>query len=656
MIAAGLAPATAAAEDLPDPGELAQQISSSTASASATNDNSTSQSAVLTQSGGGAPEGQSQTVVQSAPTEQSATAAASSNQSASNVSHGETAEQHVASSAAATASNSNHVAQAASQDQAGAPSPDAAPGARSPSEGQSQTSSQSAPTRQNANASATATQVAPQNINVIVRVDSPGDDGAVTQTNTSEATAVGSNSSGIAQDATQAQSGRGPSSGQTQETSQIAPTDQDVNATASSTQVAPTNLNIVIRNKSPGDEAAVTQTNTARSTADASNTSDGAQGAAQTQTAATPSTAQSQQSMQSAPVNQDATSTATSTQSVPANWSGSVSIDDSALDPNGSGQLGTLIQIWIPLAGQTRAGGDAETPQANSSSADASSQNSNQTTQNVNQEQSAESAGGSHLGGGSQTQIVQQTAPSTQTATASAISDQSGGPATQTNTSSASAIAANSNQIDQTVQQIQDNWGTAGTQIQIVEQTVPTVHTAVADATADDGWVIAVETNSGQAVQSATQTQHGGGIQTQVLVQETSTRQNPVGLDPCKWRIRCNRSGAAPKRASDLRPQLSRSIAPWLPSSEPQGSAPASKSTRTDSHGSNSPDSRAPRPRDPLGPSAGSGGSPNGGGFAWGFAALLIPFALTVSWWARRYRPSAFRRLMGVVLRQERPG
>jgi hypothetical protein len=34
----------------------------------------------------------------------------------------------------------------------------------------------------------------------------------------------------------------------------------------------------------------------------------------------------------------------------------------------------------------------------------------------------------------------------------------------------------------------------------------------------------------------------------------------------------------------------------------------------------------------------------------------LIPFALTAPWWARRQRPSAIRRLMGVVSRLERPG
>jgi hypothetical protein len=52
-------------------------------------------------------------------------------------------------------------------------------------------------------------------------------------------------------------------------------------------------------------------------------------------------------------------------------------------------------------------------------------------------------------------------------------------------------------------------------------------------------------------------------------------------------------------------------------------------------------------------------GAPAGasvGGLLWIFVALLVPFALTAPWWARRHRSAVFRRLLSVVLRLERPG
>ena len=66
-------------------GSGAEQTSSSSASSSAQNDNSTTQSATATQSGGDGGGGQSQTIVQDAPTQQTATASATSTQSATNV-------------------------------------------------------------------------------------------------------------------------------------------------------------------------------------------------------------------------------------------------------------------------------------------------------------------------------------------------------------------------------------------------------------------------------------------------------------------------------------------------------------------------------------------------------------------------------------------
>jgi hypothetical protein len=67
-------------------------------------------------------------------------------------------------------------------------------------------------------------------------------------------------------------------------------------------------------------------------------------------------------------------------------------------------------------------------------------------------------------------------------------------------------------------------------------------------------------------------------------------------------------------------------------------------------------DPRLPNPHDPNSAGLASGVAPVGGGSIWVFAALLVPFALTAPWWARRHRPSALRRLVGIALRSERPG
>jgi hypothetical protein len=69
---------------------------------------------------------------------------------------------------------------------------------------------------------------------------------------------------------------------------------------------------------------------------------------------------------------------------------------------------------------------------------------------------------------------------------------------------------------------------------------------------------------------------------------------------------------------------------------------------------------RAPQdPREPAPQESSMLGAPGNGApgvSLWAFAALLVPFLLTAPWWARRHRSAAFRRLLSVVLRLERPG
>src|SRR5262249_59909050 len=91
-----------------------------------------------------------------------------------------------------------------------------------------------------------------------------------------------------------------------EEAIQNAPTTQASNADAHSTQVNPLNVNIVVRNKSPGDTAGVTQTNSSQATADAANTNAVTQAADQTQTGGGATGGQSQSIVQSAPTSQAA--------------------------------------------------------------------------------------------------------------------------------------------------------------------------------------------------------------------------------------------------------------------------------------------------------------------------------------------------------------
>ena len=669
LAAAALAPRTASADDWGDPAQ-AVQTSSSTSSATAENDNTTVQRATQTQTGGSQ---QSQSTTQVAPTQQSANATSRSNQSATNVASGGAARQENNSSSAAVSRNSNETNQSSIQRQESAPPPDPAP-----SPAQSQTSSQSAPTSQHADATASSNQVAPTNINISIRIDSPGDNGLVNQTNTSAANAVGNNANSVTQEVDQTQSGGRPSSGQSQSASQDAPTTQVANASSTSNQVAPTNFNITIRNKSPGDDGAVTQTNTSNATAGTANSNASKQDAGQLQSTpgtttsypptppqqASAGTTQSQASTQSAPTRQPGNATATSVQQAPVNGDVSVAVDDGANDPNGSGRHGTLIQIWVPT-------GDAT--QTNSSSADASTVNSNRTTQAGEQRQTTQSGGDTHLGGAAQTQTLVQSAPTTQSATGHATSDQSGavnvaagGSALQTNTSLGKATVDNSNQTTQSALQIQEGGLlSGGSQVQIIEQTAPVDQIAIAQTLAGltdptnvsvDGWSIqtnissstAVAGKATQATQSAQQIQLGtsdGRSQVQVVEQSAASAVRT------HVRKMCGRRCASTVSSSLV---LGQDVTVWSSSTGEDSSRSkepgASKKTKQ----------RTPRdgqlPPQPKLPGAGAGPSPGGGGSLWVFAALLIPFALTAPWWARRHGPSAFRRLAGVVVRPERPG
>jgi hypothetical protein len=124
--------------------------------------------------------------------------------------------------------------------------------------------SQEASTAQAASAAAAATQQQPRNLVISVRINSPGNDGPISQTNVAGSAAGASNDSST---------GQGAASGGQQASQQEAATDQGATATATATQEQPQNIVIVIRINSPGDNGPIEQTNTAVAVSNAGNVS-----------------------------------------------------------------------------------------------------------------------------------------------------------------------------------------------------------------------------------------------------------------------------------------------------------------------------------------------------------------------------------------------
>ena len=129
--------------------------------------------------------------------------------------------------------------------------------------------SQETSTAQAAGAAATTTQQQPGNLVISVRINSPGNDGPISQTNVAGSVAGASNDSSTDQ---------GGASGGQQGSEQQAATDQAATAAAAATQEQPQNIVIVIRINSPGDNGPIEQTNTAAAASNAGNVSATRQG------------------------------------------------------------------------------------------------------------------------------------------------------------------------------------------------------------------------------------------------------------------------------------------------------------------------------------------------------------------------------------------
>ncbi len=122
-----------------------------------------------------------------------------------------------------------------------------------------QEAGQSNSSDQSATSNATSTQSGATNTNIPVRVLSPGNDGSVSQSNSSTAGSVAANLNATSQSTGQQQAGAGGAG--VQAAGQDNASSQSAESTASSTQDHPANYNIPVRVLSPGHDGDVEQSN-----------------------------------------------------------------------------------------------------------------------------------------------------------------------------------------------------------------------------------------------------------------------------------------------------------------------------------------------------------------------------------------------------------
>jgi hypothetical protein len=182
---------------------------------------------------------------------------------------------------ASPASGSTQANDASSAGTSSNAAPTTQTGTQSSSSGGSgvQSSQQDASTEQNAVAASSATQVKPSNSNISVRILSPGNDGAVSQSNEADSNANATNNATTTQGSNQNQSGSGSG---VQSSTQSAETEQKAIGLSSATQIKPENDNLSVRILSPGDGGSVSQENEATSNATATNSAPVTQTSTQT--------------------------------------------------------------------------------------------------------------------------------------------------------------------------------------------------------------------------------------------------------------------------------------------------------------------------------------------------------------------------------------
>lgn len=269
------------------PGDDGNVSQSNTASSDATaaNVNGTKQAAGQNQAGSsdscGCGSAGTQAIGQSATSQQGALAGSLTEQKgASNENiavrvlspgNGGSVSQANAASSKATAGNLNGTEQSAGQNQAGSSCGCGGSG--------TQVIGQSAENGQAAGALSATIQESPSNSNVPVRVESPGNDGSVSQSNTASSDSTAANLNGTAQKAGQTQAGGSgiQAIGQESKSGQLAL------SAALTAQLGASNENAPVRVLSPGNGGSVSQSNNASSNAIAGNANGTGQEAAQTQ-------------------------------------------------------------------------------------------------------------------------------------------------------------------------------------------------------------------------------------------------------------------------------------------------------------------------------------------------------------------------------------
>jgi hypothetical protein len=345
-----------------------------------------------------------------------------------------------------------------------------------------QIAGQEAQNAQHADADATAKQIGAKNDALSIRVLSPGDDGDLTQSNSTSAGALAANGNKTEQSTDQSQAGGGYGSDATQIAGQSADNRQSADADAKAVQVKPTNTASSIRVLSPGDDGDVTQSNNATGLAVALNGNkteqsiDQSQGGAQYEPARTedakrvdPSgSSYTQIAGQSAENKQSADADATAVQIKPSNTASS-------------------IRVLSP-------GDDGDVTQSNDATAVGIAANGNKTEQSIDQSQAGVGGYGSDYA-----QIAGQEAGNYQKADADAtavqvkpsntassirvLSPGDDGDVTQSNSTTALAAALNLNHTDQSIDQ-QQSGGHGSDYLQVAGQGAWSGQHADADATA----------------------------------------------------------------------------------------------------------------------------------------------------------------------------
>jgi hypothetical protein len=260
-----------------------------------------------------------------------------------------------------------------------------------------QSADQSAGNMQSATSSATSTQYNPSNENISVRVLSPGNDGSVSQSNNSSAKSGAANFNGTRQAVSQDQAGSGSAAAEAmQQAAQWAGSGQSADSTADSTQKNPSNENISVRVKSPGDNGTVDQSNNSDAKSFAGN-----------KNATMQDTSQSQGGSDAVPMRQ-------------APSTGSSDLTDGRVDPCGCGKgsgsksiqaAGQDASNWQSATSDATStqynpsnenisvrvkspGDNGSVDQSNNSDAESFAGNSNKTMQGIEQTQPGGSGGG----------------------------------------------------------------------------------------------------------------------------------------------------------------------------------------------------------------------------------------------------------------------